>query len=408
MKKFPFLKTDRVYFKIALYTFAALAASILFEKVVGNLPSIGGAIAHGIAFVRTMFWPFFLGFMFAYVVNPFLNFFETRALSRWNFCKKHPKSVRLVCILLIYTVIIGGIIWIVIYLIPEIKASVLTFTSQLPIYTATLNRKIDELFQGITYINGKNVNQVINRLLESLTVASHDIPKLAETILGNVFYMGRAALNTIMGIFISFYMLYDKEDFGKHLCKIALTILPQKTAKNCFYNAKRIHRIFQSFIVGKAVDSLIIGILAFIGLSLIGAPLTLVLSLIIGVTNMIPYFGPFLGGIPSVVITLLISPIDAIWVGIFILALQQFDGNFLGPKILGNSLEISPLWIILAVVVGGMLMGPMGMFVGVPVFATIKMFCTEYIEKRYAKKYGTQTEDILSIITATKENNSPE
>lgn len=404
MRKFSFFKTDQPYLKVALYTFVVLAAAILFEKVIGNLPSIGNTITHGLAFVRTMCWPFLLGFMFAYIINPFLNFFEHHALSGSTILTKYPKVVRLSCILLIYTIIIGGIIWIVIYLIPEIKASVLTFASQLPLYTATLNEKINQLFQSVNFINGENVNHAINRLFESLNVASHDIPKLAETILGNVFNVGRAALNIIMGIFISFYMLYDKEGFGKHMRKIALALLPQKTAEQIFYNATRIHHIFQSFIVGKAVDSLMIGILAFVGLSIIGAPLVLVLSLIIGITNMIPYFGPFLGGIPSVIITLLISPIDALWVGLFILALQQFDGNFLGPKILGNSLEISPLWIILAVVIGGMLMGPLGMFVGVPVFATIKMFCTEYIEKRYAHKYGEQAENAQGIPVTTNKN----
>ena len=404
MRKFPFLKKDKAYLKIALYTFVVLAAAILFEKVIGNLPSIGTTIAHGLAFLRTMCWPFLLGFMFAYVVNPFLNFFEHHTLEASGFLAKRPKAVRLCCILLIYTIIIGSIIWIVIYLIPEIKASILTFTNQLPVYTATLNEKINQLFQSVTFIKGENVNHAINRLLESLNVASHDMPKLAETILGNVFNVGRAALNIIMGIFISFYMLYDKEGFGKHLRKITLALLPQKAAERIFYNAERIHRIFQSFIVGKAVDSLMIGILAFVGLSIIGAPLVLVLSLIIGITNMIPYFGPFLGGIPAIVITLLISPIDALWVGLFILALQQFDGNFLGPKILGNSLEISPLWIILAVVIGGMLMGPLGMFIGVPVFATIKMFCTEYIEKRYTHKYGNQEKSAKTIPAATNKN----
>ena len=200
--------------------------------------------------------------------------------------------------------------------------------------------------------------------------------------------MGRFAFNLIMGIFIAFYMLFDKEKFLHELRKLTYTLTSETRARRILYNGRRIHNIFQSFIVGKALDSLIIGILAFIGLNLIGAPLALVLSIIIGVTNMIPYFGPFLGGIPSVIITLLINPLDGVWVGLFILALQQFDGNFLGPKILGNSLDVSPLWIILAVIVGGALLGPLGMFIGVPIFATIKLFWSEYIDRRYRKKYG--------------------
>ena len=139
--------------------------------------------------------------------------------------------------------------------------------------------------------------------------------------------------------------------------------------------------------MGKAIDSLIIGILAFIGLTFMQAPFPLILSLILGVTNMIPYFGPFIGAIPAICITLLIDPVLAIWVGIFILILQQFDGNFLGPKILSNSLDLSPLWIILAVLVGGGVMGPLGMFIGVPIFATIKTFGGEYINRSYEKKY---------------------
>jgi len=149
-----------------------------------------------------------------------------------------------------------------------------------------------------------------------------------------------------------------------------------------------VNKIFQNFIVGKAVDSLIIGILAFIGFTLLNAPFPLILSLIVGVTNMIPYFGPFIGAIPAGVMTFLVSPTLAVWVLLFILALQQFDGNFLGPKILGNSLDISPIWIILAVVLGGALMGPVGMFIGVPILATMKMFLTESINRKYEKKYA--------------------
>nr|WP_243423512.1 AI-2E family transporter [Anaerotignum lactatifermentans] len=392
-------KTDRLFFKIACYIFGVLAAVVLFEKVIGNLPSITSAIHTFLRVTQTLCLPFLIGFMIAYVMNPFVYFFERHTMKKENFFSHHPKVTRTLAILLIYTIVIGGIVWIAIYLVPEIKTSVITFATQLPAYTATLNDKIDEFFLQIDFISGENVNNVINRLLTPLNEMFQDVPTLAErvdlaalttTIIGNVFTVGRAAFNIIMGIFIAFYMLFDKEGFSRQIKKTVLALFSERRAQRIYYNAGRIHNIFQNFIIGKALDSLIIGILAFIGLNLIHAPLVLVLSLIIGVTNMIPYFGPFLGGIPSVIITLLISPIDAIWVGLFILALQQFDGNFLGPKILGNSLDISPLWIILAVIVGGALMGPLGMFIGVPIFATIKMFCQEFIDWKYRKKYQDQ------------------
>ncbi len=394
MKKWNFNKTDKFYFKIAVYVFAVLAATILFEKVIGNLPAIGNSIYSFFALLQTICLPFLLGFMIAYILNPFINFFERHTKKNNSWFEKHTKATRTIAILLIYTIVIGGMIWIVIYLIPEVKSSVITFTKQLPMYITTLNEKIEQLFAQIDFIDAEDVNNLINQLLQPLlgasqdmSLASENMSLIVETIIGNVFSMGRAAFNTIMAIFIAFYMLFDKEGFKSQMKKITYALTSDATAERIFYNGNRIHNIFQSFIVGKALDSLIIGILAFVGLSIIKAPLVLVLSLIIGVTNMIPYFGPFLGGIPAVILTLLISPLHAVWVGLFILALQQFDGNFLGPKILGNSLDVSPLWIILAVIIGGALIGPLGMFIGVPIFAAIKTFCNEYIDRRYHKKY---------------------
>ena len=190
-----------------------------------------------------------------------------------------------------------------------------------------------------------------------------------------------------MAIFIAFYMLYDKERFAKKAEKTVFAISEEEKAARFLQNAERIHHIFNDFIVGKAIDSLIIGILALIGMNIIKAPYPLILALVIGVTNMIPYFGPFIGAIPAILITLLIDPPRAIAVGIFILILQQFDGNILGPKILGDSVDLSPLWIILAVMIGGAVMGPLGMFIGVPIFATVKVFGGEYINRLYWKKY---------------------
>lgn len=404
MKKWNLTPNDKVYIKLAILVFLVLAATVLFQQVIGNLPSISNTIHKFLQMTQTLCLPFLMGFMIAYIMNPFVNFFERHTMQGNNFFTCHPRFTRTLGIMLIYTIVIGSIVWIIIYLVPEIKSSVITFAKQMPIYTAALNQKIEEFFLQVDFIDGEAVNRLLNRILNPLLGVSADlqnssnllpdeanwegISNVLNLIIGNVFSMGRFAFNLIMGIFIAFYMLFDKEKFLSELRKLTYALTSATRAKRILYNGRRIHNIFQSFIVGKALDSLIIGILAFIGLNLIGAPLALVLSIIIGVTNMIPYFGPFLGGIPSVIITLLISPLDGVWVGLFILALQQFDGNFLGPKILGNSLDVSPLWIILAVIVGGALLGPLGMFIGVPIFATIKLFWSEYIDRRYRKKYG--------------------
>lgn len=407
MRKMDFFKNDtndadKFYWKISICVFTVVAALILFEKIVGNLPEIGGGFTALLQFLSRLVSPFLLGFAIAYVMNPFMKFFEKRSIRYFPFCAKHRKITRSLCILFNYSIVIGGTVWIAIYLMPEIKDSVLSLATQVPDYSVNMNQRIQTLFDQIPYIDSNDVTAVLNHFLQPIQELSKDVPVLIETIIGNIYGFGRATLNFVMAIFIAFYMLYEKEGFSFQASKIVYALSNKEGAERIIRNTNRIHHIFQDFIVGKAVDSLIIGILAFLGLTLMKAPFPLVLSLIIGVTNMIPYFGPFIGAIPAIVITLLIDPILAIWVGIFILILQQFDGNFLGPKILGGSLDLSPLWIILAVVVGGALMGPVGMFIGVPIFATIKTFSGEYISRLYSKKYAV--EDPLHCADTTESN----
>ena len=392
MRKFDLFRRnrsehDKLLGKISLYILVVAALLILFEKVVGNLPSISGSIATFFQYFNNLVSPFIMGFAIAYVMNPFMMFFERFFLRVSESCRNHKKLTRTLCILLMYTVIIGGTVWIVIYLLPEIRDSIMAFSTNINVYSAAMNERIRYIFDQIAFIDSADVNNVIDRLLAPVKDISENAPELIETLAANVFIFGRFTLNFIMAIFIAFYMLYDKERFAKKIEKGAYAFSSEEKAERFLKNAERIHHIFNDFIVGKAIDSLIIGILALIGLNIIKAPFPLILALIIGVTNMIPYFGPFIGAIPAILITLLIDPPLAIVVGIFILILQQFDGNFLGPKILGESVDLSPLWIILAVMIGGAVMGPLGMFIGVPIFATVKVFGGEYIDRLYWKKY---------------------
>ncbi|MBQ5708862.1 MAG: AI-2E family transporter [Anaerotignum sp.] len=394
MRKFDLFRRnrnehDKLLGKISLYILVVAILLILFEKLIGNLPAIGTSIATFFHYFNGLVSPFLMGFAIAYVMNPFMSFFERHFLKWFGFCRNHKKLTRTFCILLMYTLIIGGTVWILIYLIPEIRDSIMAFATNISVYSEAMNERIRHIFDQIPYIDSAEVNKVIDRFMEPIKHLSENAPEILETLAANAFIFGRLTLNFIMAIFIAFYMLYDKERFAKKMEKGVYAFSTEEKAVRFLYNAERIHHIFNDFIVGKAIDSLIIGILAFIVLTIMRAPFPLILALIIGVTNMIPYFGPFIGAIPAILITLLIDPPLAIAVAIFILVLQQFDGNFLGPKILGESVDLSPLWIILAVVVGGALMGPLGMFIGVPIFATVKVFGGEYINRLYWRKYSS-------------------
>lgn len=392
MKKLDIFKQhkseqDILILKISLSVLIVAVLLILFEKVVGHLPNIGLSISTAFAYLSDLIAPFLMGFAIAYFMNPFMKFFETHFIKASKFFDGHRKLTRILCILLNYAIIIGGTVWIVVYLVPEIRNSIIAFATNVSEYSKAMNTRIQNIFDQIPFIDSKDVNNVVNRILAPLQDMSQNAPQILETIAANVYIFGRFTLNFIMAIFIAFYMLFDKERFSRKISKAVYAFSTEEKANRFLCNTTRIHHIFNNFIVGKAVDSLIIGILAFVGLSLIDAPFPLILALIVGVTNMIPYFGPFIGAIPAICITLLIDPPRAIAVGLFILFLQQFDGNFLGPKILGDSVDLSPLWVILAVMIGGAVMGPLGMFIGVPLLATVKVFGSEYIDRLYREKY---------------------
>ena len=406
MRKFDLFRRnknehDKLLGKISLYVIAVAILLILFEKVIGNLPAIGTSISAFFQSLQHLVSPFIMGFAIAYVMNPFMMFFEKRFLKWSAFCRKHKKLTRTFSILLMYTLIIGGTVWIVIYLVPEIRDSIMAFATNITAYSEAMNERIRYIFDQIPYIDSAEVNRVLDRILEPVKHLSASAPEILETLAANVFIFGRLTLNFIMAIFIAFYMLYDKERFARKMEKGVYALSSKEKAARFLNNTERVHHIFNDFIVGKAVDSLIIGIIAFVVLTIMKAPFPLILALIIGVTNMIPYFGPFIGAIPAILITLLIDPPLAIAVSIFILILQQFDGNILGPKILGESVDLSPLWIILAVVIGGALMGPLGMFIGVPIFATVKVFGGEYIDRLYRKKYPS--DDPMNLTKSKKD-----
>ena len=212
------------------------------------------------------------------------------------------------------------------------------------------------------------------------------ISEVSTSLIGSVVDLLVWLFNFIIGIIISIYLLSSKELFCAQAKKITYALLREERANNLINNMRFANKTFGGFLIGKILDSFIIGILCFIGTSVLKIPYALLISVIVGVTNIIPFFGPYLGAIPCALILIMINPIKCVVFLIFVLVLQQFDGNVLGPKILGNSTGLSSFWVIFSITVFGGLFGVLGMFVGVPVFAVIYAAIKTFVSQRLVKK----------------------
>ena len=216
-------------------------------------------------------------------------------------------------------------------------------------------------------------------------------------IIGNFLRTTASSLwNIVIGIIISLYILIEKEKFIAISRKITTALLPEKAAIKTLEIAHRSNMIFGKFLSGKILDSFIIGILTFIILSIFNMPYTLLVSVIVGITNIIPFFGPFIGAIPSFIIIVFVSPVKALWFLVIILVIQQIDGNIIGPKILGDSVGLSAFWILFSIMIAGEYFGVVGMIVGVPIFAVIYSLVKEFIEAKLKKKgLNVDTKDYM-------------
>ena len=193
-------------------------------------------------------------------------------------------------------------------------------------------------------------------------------------------------MNLVIALIVSIYILMDKKILLGTVKASIYAFLPQKRIPYIMDTLKECNDIFGGFVIGKAIDSLIIGVLCFIVMTILRLPYTLLISLIVGITNMIPYFGPFIGAVPGAIVMLMVSPLKAVIFIIMIFALQQFDGLYLGPKILGQSVGLRPLWIIVAITIGGSIAGVLGMFLGVPIMAVLRYLVMRTLKQRLEER----------------------
>ncbi len=369
----------------SFYLFMTGLLLIIAFFIVQNLASV----KNGWQNLVTLAQPFIWGICIAYVLTPLLKMIE-RSLCKSKFLMRHFNTRRAIGIIITLGIVSLGLGVFFSMVIPEIVSSVITLFNTLTNSTSYdwlreyLGNILDKLSElGITDATMEDIPGQISEYLENP----------GEYLAGMLHYIqhffvtaGMSLKNILVAIIVSIYLMIGKETFLAQSRKIVYACAETKHAEHFLDFCNRTNRIFSGFISGKLLDSLIIGILCFILMNILRLDYAMLISLIIGVTNVIPFFGPFIGAIPSILLLLIISPKQAMIFAVMVLALQQFDGNILEPKILGGATGLTSFWVIFAVIIMGGSLGLVGMFIGVPIFATIYMVTKNVVEKRLRKK----------------------
>jgi len=384
-------KWNTKYTTIAIYSFIVICCSIIFYLMASEFNSFKVKISKSLAVLN----PFIIGFTIAYLLNFFLKFYEEKILDLKFFKNLKPKSKRGLGLLFTYTTVFLLLYLFFVFVFPQLTASIVGLANDIPRYINDISKSLDNFMNNLN-INDEYINIAVEKWNDFVNYTIKFITDLIPMIGNLLKSIASSIWNIILGLIISIYMLIDKEKFFALSKKVTCSLFSKSTADKVFELTHRSNNIFGKFLSGKILDSFIIGILTFIVLSIFKMPYTVLVSFIIGITNIIPFFGPFIGAIPSFFIILFVSPIKSLWFLLIILIIQQIDGNIIGPKILGDSLGISAFWILFSLLVTGKLFGLVGMVIGVPLFTLIYSIIKDIVEGRLKKKgLPSETSDYM-------------
>ncbi|MBR6223121.1 MAG: AI-2E family transporter [Lachnospiraceae bacterium] len=410
---------DKRFIFMGLTALIVCILAISFNQLLTNLDSVKEFFSK----ITSGLYSLILGLFIAYLINPIMAFFEHRIFKpigkklaekislihdKERFTFKFGRIFGLIFAFAFFISLMWDFFWLI---IPQIYNSILTISEDIPEYVVT----VQTWFTNVLKNNTEQV-QWINNIVDQATdfilnfINNDLIPKMGDflkSVSSGVIVGVKFVLNFVVGMIIAVYVLFDKELLAARFKKIFYSMFSLKRANAILHSLRKSDAIFGGFISGKIIDSLIIGLICYVLMLIFDMPYPVLIAVIIGVTNVIPFFGPFFGAAPSAVIILMSSPKQLLLFAIIIFCLQQFDGNILGPMIMGDSTGVSALWIIVAISIGGSMFGVLGMFLGVPVFACLYAF-TRYVVCNILKMRGlpiTSEEyvDIESIDTVTKE-----
>jgi predicted PurR-regulated permease PerM len=446
------------YFDIALTSFVVIAACILFYFILFKFNNVSKIFK----VILSVMSPIIVGFAFAYVLNPLVMLLDKYLLKFYEYVKEQnakrvakkstagksknshkereskkkaveksddnaectnqnealvgpAKTIRRLSVFISVVAAVTVIILLMSAVIPAFTESLSNLVDKFPEYYQTISDKVVSFVDSHEWIK-KQIPDA-NKVLEEfniMQIASDYLNSLLSAAYNWVVVIMKVVYNVVIGLIVAIYLLGGKERYLGQVKKLTFSVMKPKTAKKVVQVFHGANQIFKSAILGKILDSIIIGFICFIGMSILGmfgceaiADNRILVSVIVGVTNVIPFFGPYIGGIPSVVLILCVKPVDGLIFAIFIIALQQFDCNYLDPRIVGRSVGLSPLYVLVFCLIGGGLFGIVGMLIGSPTGAVIYGLAKSWTESRLEQKnLPTQTIDYVNTPGAIIYGNS--
>ncbi|MBQ9375838.1 MAG: AI-2E family transporter, partial [Ruminococcus sp.] len=375
-------QTNKKYNTIALYSVLVAIIVVLIIFAVLRFKSILSLLSA----LFTVLMPVIWGFAIAFLINPIMVTFEDivhkRILKKAESPKKKKRKwLRVLSVTIssiIFIGIVGGIISII---VPELLSSMKDLVDN---FSGAVNKS--QKFINKIFADYPKVGRFISDKIVEFGTDLGKLQPMLENILSGALGFVTFVKNFVLGFILSIYLLYSKEVLIAQLKKIMFACLKKSTCGKVFRFGNQANKVFSGFIIGKIIDSLIIGIICFIVLTIVNMPYNILISVLIGVTNIIPFFGPFIGAIPSALLILIVEPKKLIVLLIIILLIQQFDGNILGPKIIGDSIGIPPIWVMISLFIGGGMFGFLGMLISVPTFALIYSLIRTGVDNKLKKK----------------------
>lgn len=377
-----------LYWGVTSFVVLALSAALVFLFI--KIEWVRGTIR---AILRILA-PIIYGAVMAYLLTPIYNhirdwvFEGTRVLfPRERVRRKFGSMVATIVSLAVLAIIVLGLISMI---IPQLISSVVGIVEALPTSIYNLQLWLEKILADNPDVEAMVMDYyddassyIQKRLTNEVLPNAYNI---VQGVSSSVFSVLNVVKNILIGVIVMVYLLNIKDRLMTQAKMIVYGLFPLRVANKILEEARYAHHVFGGFILGKLLDSLIIGILCFVLLNFMKMPYVLLISVIVGVTNVVPFFGPFIGAIPSAFLILLVSPMKCLYFIIFIFLLQQFDGNILGPKILGDSTGISSFWVLFSILLFGGLFGFAGMIIAVPTFAVAYKLVTEFVVYRLGKK----------------------